>query len=151
MVRRHERAFVVGDVRPQQVHFGLGPDWRIVLGLGAEAAGMFLVVQHQVLHAGLDAGVMAFLPVHVADLEAARGRHVHRVGARAGFRPDLVDQRGGQVFDQRRAQCSCASSPASGCARRKPARKAQSGGRRRRGRLPRCEESGPAWLRTSRT
>ncbi|KAG1254321.1 hypothetical protein G6F68_010906 [Rhizopus microsporus] len=63
---------------------------------------MFLVVQHQVLHAGLDAGVMAFLPVHVADLEPARGRHVHRVGARAGFRPDLVDQRGGQVFDQRR-------------------------------------------------
>src|SRR5690606_13446982 len=54
VVGGHEGTFVVGNVGPEQIHFRLGANGRVVLGLGTEAAGVFFVVQHQVLHAGFN-------------------------------------------------------------------------------------------------
>src|SRR5690606_19026691 len=93
--------FVVGNVGPEQIHFRLGANGRVVLGLGTEAAGVFFVVQHQVLHAGFNRRFVTCLTVHIADFKPARQRYVHGVGAGTGLGTDFINGTGGQVFDQR--------------------------------------------------
>src|SRR6185437_16851325 len=98
VIRRHDRHGAGCEMPPELLHLRPGPDRGIDLGLPPKPLDVALLVQREVMDAGLHRRVEALRAIGRHEFIAAADRAMYDVDWAAGASAKLVDLRDGERF-----------------------------------------------------